>query len=89
MGVLIVAAARSDVQAVVLLGSIARGEADAASDFDLPVIALNGWDRRMEMADAVRTRLGNHCDVLVFTSDRGRRTRPGGEPASTAPRKRF
>jgi predicted nucleotidyltransferase len=49
------AAAGSDVQAVVLFGSIARGEASAASDIDLAVIAPNGWSRRVEMEDAVRT----------------------------------
>jgi Polymerase beta, Nucleotidyltransferase len=37
------AVAGSDVQAVVLFGSIARGEAGAAGDIDLAVIAPNGW----------------------------------------------
>jgi predicted nucleotidyltransferase len=61
------AAAGSDVQAVVWFGSIARGEASAASDIDLAFTAPNGWNDRVEMADAVRTRLGNDCGVLVFT----------------------
>jgi predicted nucleotidyltransferase len=53
----------------VLFGSIARGEASAASDIGLAVIAPNGWDRRVEMADAVRTRLGNDCDVASLGKD--------------------
>ena len=47
------AAAGSDVQAVVWFGSIARGQAIAASDIDLAVTAPNGWNDRVEMADAV------------------------------------
>jgi predicted nucleotidyltransferase len=74
------AAAGSEVQAVVLFGSIVRGEASAASDIDLAVIAPNGWDRRVEMADAVRTRLGNDCDVLVFTPTEFVERARGGEP---------
>ena len=74
------AAAGSDVQAVGLFGSIARGEGSAASDVDLAVIAPNGWDRRVEMTDAVRTLLGNDCDVLVFAPTEFEERARGGEP---------
>jgi predicted nucleotidyltransferase len=74
------AAAGSDVQAVMLFGSIARGEASAARDIDLVVIAPKGWDRRVEMADAVRTRLGNDRDVLVFTPTEFEERARSGEP---------
>jgi predicted nucleotidyltransferase len=74
------AAAGSDVQAVMLFGSIARGEASAARDIDLAVIAPKGWDRRVEMADAVRTRLGNDRDVLVFTPTEFEERARSGEP---------
>lgn len=57
------------VEAVVLFGSIARGEADVGSDVDLAVIAPAGWDGRPDLEDAVRSRLGNDCDVLAFTLD--------------------
>ena len=58
-----------DVKTVILFGSIARGEASVNSDVDLAVIAPAGWDGRTDLEDAVRTRLGNHCDVLVFTPE--------------------
>jgi predicted nucleotidyltransferase len=58
-----------DVSTVILFGSIARGEAHIKSDIDLAVIAPTGWDGRTDLEDAVRTRLGNHCDVLVFTPE--------------------
>jgi predicted nucleotidyltransferase len=57
------------VEAMILFGSIARGEADSRSDVDLAVIAPAGWDGRTDLEDAVRTRLGNNCDVLAFTHD--------------------
>jgi predicted nucleotidyltransferase len=56
-----------DVKTVILFGSIARGEANLHSDVDLAVIAPAGWDGRTDLEDAIRTRLGNACDVLVFT----------------------
>lgn len=55
-----------NVEAVILFGSIARGEATAASDVDLAVIAPADWEGRSDLQDAVRSRLGNACDVLVF-----------------------
>ena len=57
------------VEAVILFGSIARGEATIHSDVDLAVIAPAGWDGRTDLEDTVRTRLGNNCDVLVFTAE--------------------
>lgn len=56
-----------DVDAVLLFGSIARGEATEASDVDLAVIAAAGWSGRVDLEDIVQARLGNACDVLVFT----------------------
>ena len=65
-----------DVKTVILFGSIARGESHINSDIDLAVIAPTGWDGRTHLEDAVRTRLGNQCDVLVFTDEDF--TRPTG-----------
>lgn len=56
-----------DVNAVLLFGSIARGEATETSDVDLAVIAAAGWSGRVELEDLVQARLGNACDVLLFT----------------------
>jgi predicted nucleotidyltransferase len=58
-----------EVKTVILFGSIARGEPHIKSDVDLAVIAPTGWDGRTELEDAVRARLGNDCDVLVFTPE--------------------
>lgn len=58
-----------EVQTVILFGSIARGEATIDSDVDLAVIAPANWDGHTELEDAVRIRLGNDCDVLVFTPE--------------------
>ena len=68
-----------DVKTVILFGSLARGEANIHSDVDLAVIAA-GWDGRTDLEDAVRTRLGNNCDVLVFTPDDFTRLAEVGEP---------
>lgn len=71
----------SSVDAVILFGSVARGEATAASDVDLVVVALPEWDGRAELEDVVRARFGNACDVLVFTPEEfGRLAVSGGEP---------
>jgi predicted nucleotidyltransferase len=59
----------SSVDTVVLFGSVARGEATADSDVDLVVLAAADWDGRTELEDVVRARLGNDCDVLVFTPE--------------------
>jgi predicted nucleotidyltransferase len=71
-----------DVQTVILFGSIARGEASIHSDIDLAVIAPVGWDGRTDLEDAVRTRIGNDCDVLVFTSEDFSRLSVTGEPVA-------
>jgi predicted nucleotidyltransferase len=69
-----------EVSAVILFGSIARGEATAASDIDLAVLATRGWDGRAKLADTVSTKLGNECDVLVFTTPEFNRLAAAGEP---------
>lgn len=73
----------SDVDAVLLFGSIARGEATEASDVDLAVIAVAGWSGRVELEDIVRARLGNECDVLVFTPAEFAERAQEGEPVVT------
>ena len=70
----------SHVQTVILYGSVARGEATAQSDLDLAVIASAGWDQRVELQETVRSRLGNDCDVLVFTAARFRQLAASREP---------
>jgi predicted nucleotidyltransferase len=69
-----------EVQTVILFGSIARGESNINSDVDLAVIAPPEWDGRTVLEDAVRTRLGNDCDVLVFTLEDFTRLTGAGEP---------
>jgi predicted nucleotidyltransferase len=73
-------AVSDDVEAVLLFGSIARGEANISSDVDLAVIAPAVWDGRIDLEDAVGTRLGNDCDVLVFTPEDFTRLADTGEP---------
>lgn len=69
------------VHAVILFGSVARGEATSESDVDLAVIADLGWSGRVELEDAVHSQLGVGCDVLVFTPDEFVRfARTGEEP---------
>jgi predicted nucleotidyltransferase len=68
------------VEAVILFGSTARGEADSRSDVDLAVIAPAGWDGRTDLEDVVRARLGNTCDVLAFTHDEFTRLAAADEP---------
>jgi predicted nucleotidyltransferase len=58
-----------DVEAVIVFGSVARGEAHADSDVDLAVIAPAAWDGRAELQQQVHERLGNDCDVLHLTGD--------------------
>lgn len=57
------------VVAVILFGSVARGESTSQSDVDLAVVADFTWPGRIALEDAVRTRVGNDCDVLVFDPD--------------------
>ena len=73
----------SKVQAVILFGSVARGEATPISDIDLAVIASPTWDDRIRLQDIVHQRLGNHCDVLVFAQAEFSRLAAAGEPVVT------
>lgn len=70
----------AEVRAVILFGSIARGDPSVDSDIDLAVIAAPIWDKRVELQDTVRTRLGNDCDVLLFTEPEFRQRGAEGEP---------
>lgn len=74
------AVTRTDVSAVILFGSIARGEALPDNDIDLAVIAPRSWDKRVELEDTVHMRLGNDCDVLVFAAAEFGRLAAAGEP---------
>jgi predicted nucleotidyltransferase len=57
------------VEAVIVFGSVARGDAHADSDVDLVVVAHAAWDGRAELQQQVHERLGNNCDVLHLTGD--------------------
>ena len=70
----------SEVESVIVFGSIARGEASRGSDIDLAVIATAGWDGRTDLEDAVRTSVGNGCDVLAFTPSQFLQLARSGEP---------
>jgi predicted nucleotidyltransferase len=70
----------SDVESVIVFGSIARGEASRGSDIDLAVIASPGWDGRSDLEDAVRSHVGNGCDVVVFTANQFQQLARSGEP---------
>ena len=72
-----------EVESVILFGSIARGEAHINSDVDLAVIAPAGWEGRADLEDAVRSRLGNTCDVLHLTSEDFTRGAGVSEPVIT------
>lgn len=58
-----------DVDAVLVFGSVARGDAHADSDIDLVVIAPQAWDAQAELQQQVQERLGNHCGVLHLAAD--------------------
>lgn len=73
----VVADTVTDANAVLVFGSIARGEAHRDSDVDLVVIAEQDWDGRAALAQAVHERLGNDCDVLHLTAEEF--TRPPAE----------
>lgn len=66
--------------AIVVFGSVARGEADRDSDVDLAVIADQDWDGRADLAQAVHDRLGNDCDVLHLTREEFTRSPAQREP---------
>jgi predicted nucleotidyltransferase len=65
----VVREAAPDVEAVIVFGSVARGEARADSDIDLVVIAPEAWDGRADLRQQVLDRLGNDCDVLHLTHE--------------------
>jgi predicted nucleotidyltransferase len=69
-----------DVEAVVVFGSVARGEAHTGSDIDLMVIAPEGWDGRADLQQQVHERLGNDCDVLHLTREDFARAPADREP---------
>ena len=59
----------SEVEAVIVLGSVARGDAHSGSDVDLLVVAPEAWDGRADLQQQVQERLGNACDVLHLTRE--------------------
>lgn len=61
--------AGEQVEAVIVFGSVARGDAHAGSDIDLVVIAPATWDGRADLQQQVQERLGNDCDVLHLTRE--------------------
>jgi predicted nucleotidyltransferase len=69
-----------EAQAVIVFGSIARGEAHADSDVDLAVVAPAGWNGRARLQERVSARLGNDCDVLHFTAQSLSSPAAGEEP---------
>lgn len=69
-----------DVSSVILFGSLARGEATPDSDVDLAVIAPRSWHAKIALEDSVRSRLGNDCDVIVFTARHFTQLARSGEP---------
>ncbi len=73
-----------DVKAVIVFGSVGRGEPGPDSDIDLAVIAAKGWDDRARIQDLIRARLGNDCDVLVFTPTEFARLAAADEPVVSA-----
>ena len=79
LGALREVAAGAGAESVILFGSLARGEATVSSDIDLAVLAGEDWDGRAELEDSVRARLGNDCDVVVFTPERFQRLAISGE----------
>lgn len=72
--------AETGVEAIVIFGSVARGEATETSDIDLAVIADGSWNGQVGLEDAVRSRLGNECDVLVFSPAEFAALMRSGEP---------
>jgi hypothetical protein len=59
---------------------MARGVATAGSDIDLAVIADANWAGQDTLEDTIRTRLGNNCDVIAFTSAEFSKLARDGEP---------
>lgn len=65
----VVREAASGVDAVIVFGSVARGDARADSDIDLVVIAPAEWAGRADLQQKVQEGLGNDCDVLHLTRE--------------------
>ena len=65
----VVQEAVSEVDAVIVFGSVARGDAHADSDIDLVVIAPAEWAGRAELQQQVQDGLGNVCDVVHLTRE--------------------
>ncbi|HET7682478.1 MAG TPA: nucleotidyltransferase domain-containing protein [Marmoricola sp.] len=76
----VVREAATDVEAVIVFGSVPRGEARADSDIDLVVIAPEDWDGRPDLQQHVHERLGNDCDVLHLTREDFARAPKDREP---------
>ena len=76
----VVREAAPDVDAVIVFGSVARGEARADSDIDLVVIAPEAWDERAGLQQRVLERLGNDCGVLHLTREDFARAPKDREP---------
>lgn len=72
-----------DVEAVIVFGSVARGDARRDSDIDLVVIAPAAWDGTVELQQQVHERLGNQCDVLHLTGDHFKLAPEDREPVAS------
>lgn len=77
----VIAEATDDVavDAVVLFGSTAAGESNAASDIDLAIIGSDPIDPG-RLAECVHAATGNACDVLLFSPEEFDEARRRGEP---------
>lgn len=58
-----------EVDAVIVFGSVARGDAHTDSDIDLAVVAPPEWAGRTDLQQQIQERLGNNCDVLHLTRE--------------------
>jgi predicted nucleotidyltransferase len=76
----VVREAAPGAEAVIVFGSVARGEAHADSDVDLAVVAPDTWDGRADLQSQVHARLGNDCDVLHLTREDFARAPEDREP---------
>jgi predicted nucleotidyltransferase len=72
----------NEVDAVLLFGSWARGEAGEDSDVDLAVLSPADWQGGQRLQCRVTEFLGNRCDVLTMTSGRFRELLDQGEPVA-------
>ena len=62
-----IAGTEDQITAVVLFGSVARGEASRDSDIDLAVVAEPNWVGRANLWHEVGDRFGGRCDVLQYS----------------------